>query len=113
LNVQVNPLPYGRPLYKGLGEFIEERSERAGRPHKLCVGCRTGAVLLGEVEWKDGQANLTFADIERPRLPVYALADLFAEKLHEYTRQREQRERVKDLLDLAGPRACLQIIARS
>ncbi len=33
-------------------------------------------------------------------MPVYLLADHFAEKLHAYTRPREHRTRVKDLLDL-------------
>jgi hypothetical protein len=80
----------------------------AGRPFTsfaLDVGQRD--VLSGEAEWKDGQADLAFAGIERPRLPVYPLADHFAEKLHEYTRPREHRTRAKDLLDLAGPRSVL------
>jgi hypothetical protein len=55
---------------------------------------------VGEAEWKEGQADLTFAGIERARLPVYPLADHFAEKLHAYTRPGERRTRVKDLLDL-------------
>lgn len=55
---------------------------------------------LGEAEWTEGQADLTFAGIERTKLPIYPLADHFAEKLHAYTRPRERRTRVKDLLDL-------------
>jgi predicted nucleotidyltransferase component of viral defense system len=55
---------------------------------------------LREAEWKEGQADLGFAGLERARLPVYPLADHFAEKLHAYTRPRERRTRVKDLLDL-------------
>lgn len=55
---------------------------------------------LGETEWKEGQADLGFAGIDRARLPVYPLAAHFAEKLHAYTRPRERRTRVKDLLDL-------------
>jgi Nucleotidyl transferase AbiEii toxin, Type IV TA system len=44
-----------------------------------------GDALSGEAEWKHGQADLAFAGIEQPRLPVYPLANHFAEKLHAYT----------------------------
>jgi hypothetical protein len=56
---------------------------------------------LGEADWKKGQADLGFADIGRARMAVHPLADHFAEKLHTYTRPRERRTRVKDLLDLS------------
>lgn len=74
----------------------------AGRPFtSFALDVGQGDVLSGEAEWKDGQADLAFAGIERPRLPVYPLANHFAEKLHAYTRPRERRTRMKDLLDLA------------
>jgi hypothetical protein len=66
-----------------------------------------GDILSGEAEWKDGQADLAFAGIERSRLPVYPLADHFAEKLHAYTWPGERRTRVKQLLDLAKPHSGL------
>ena len=74
----------------------------AGRPFtSFALDVGQGDALSGEAEWKHGQADLAFAGIERPRLPVYPLANHFAEKLHTYTRPRERRTRVKDLLDLA------------
>src|SRR5215204_4787062 len=74
----------------------------AGRPFtSFALDVGQGDALSGEAEWKHGQADLAFAGIERPRLPVYPLANHFAEKLHAYTRPRERRTRVKDLLDLA------------
>lgn len=73
----------------------------AGKPFTgFALDVGQGDEPLGEAEWKEGQADLTFAGIERTRLPVYPLADHFAEKLHAYTRPRERRTRVKDLLDL-------------
>lgn len=60
-----------------------------------------GDAPLGEAEWKEGRADLAFAGIGRARMAVYPLADHFAEKLHAYTRPREHRTRVKDLLDLS------------
>lgn len=56
---------------------------------------------IGEAEWGEGQADLGFAGIPRARMAVYPLADHFAEKLHAYTRPRERKTRVKDLLDLS------------
>lgn len=73
----------------------------AGRPFTgFALDVGQGDEPQGETEWKEGQADLTFAGIERTRLPVYPLADHFAEKLHAYTRPRKRRTRVKDLLDL-------------
>jgi hypothetical protein len=73
----------------------------AGKPFTgFALDVGQGDEPLGEAEWKEGQADLGFAGIERARLPVYPLADHFAEKLHAYTRPRERRTRVKDLLDL-------------
>ncbi len=57
---------------------------------------------LGEVEWREGQADLGFAGLTPARVAVYPLADQFAEKLHAYTRPREVRTRVKDLVDLTA-----------
>ena len=47
-----------------------------------------------------GRADLTFAGLFVPRLAVYPLEDHFAEKLHAYTRPRENPSRVKDLVDI-------------
>lgn len=60
-----------------------------------------GDTPLGEAEWKEGQADLGFAGIPKARMALYPLADHFAEKLHAYTRPRERKTRVKDLLDLS------------
>lgn len=60
-----------------------------------------GDTPLGEAEWREGQADLSFAGLSRVRMAVYPLADHFAEKLHAYTRPREKKTRVKDLLDLS------------
>lgn len=73
----------------------------AGKPFTgFALDVGQGDEPFGEAEWKEGRADLTFAGIERTRLPVYPLAYHFAEKLHAYTRPRERRTRVKDLLDL-------------
>ncbi len=77
-------------------------AQLAGRPFtSFALDVGQGDALSGEAEWKHGQADLAFAGIEQPRLPIYPLANHFAEKLHTYTRPRERRTRVKDLLDLA------------
>ena len=74
----------------------------AGKPYTgFALDVEQGDEPLGEAEWKEGQADLDFAGIERARMAVYPLADHFAEKLHAYTRPRERRTRVKDLLDLS------------
>ena len=102
--MQLNPFLCGRPPYEGFRKFVEERFENAGRHFtSFALDVGQGAVLSGEAEWKDWPADLSFVSIERPRLPVYPLAERVAEKLHEYTRPREHRTRAKDLLDLAGP----------
>lgn len=73
----------------------------AGKPFtSFALDVGQGDEPSGGAEWKEGQADLSFAGIERARLPVYPLVDHFAEKLHAYTRPRERRTRVKDLLDL-------------
>lgn len=59
-----------------------------------------GDTPLGEAEWREGQADLGFAGVPKARMAVYPLADHFAQKLHAYTRPRERKTRVKDLLDL-------------
>ena len=46
--------------------------------------------------------TLEFADLPPARMAVYPLADQFAEKLQAYTRPREDRTRVKDLVDLTA-----------
>jgi hypothetical protein len=74
----------------------------AGKPFTgFALDVGQGDEPLGEAEWKEGQADLGFAGIKRARIAVYPLADHFAEKLHAYTRPRERRTRVKDLLDLS------------
>lgn len=74
----------------------------AGKPFTgFALDVGQGDEPLGEAEWKEGQADLDFAGIGRVRLAVYPLADHFVEKLHAYTRPRERRTRVKDLLDLS------------
>lgn len=73
-----------------------------GRPFTgfvLDVG--QGDTPLGEPEWREGSADLEFAGIPTTKMAVYPLADHFAEKLHAYTRPREKKTRVKDLLDLS------------
>lgn len=90
----------GAPL--GGWRFAVEVS-LAGRPFTgfpLDVGL--GDEPFGEVEWREGQADLGFADLPPAKMAVYPLADQFAEKLHAYTRPREVRTRVKDLVDLTA-----------
>lgn len=77
-------------------------AQLAGKPFtNFALDVGQGDEPLCTAEWKEGQADLGFAGLERVRLPVYPLADHFAEKLHAYTRPRERRTRVKDLLDLS------------
>lgn len=77
-------------------------AQLAGKPFTgFALDVGQGGEPLGTVEWKEGQADLGFAGLELVGLPVYPLADHFAEKLHTYTRPRERRKRVKDLLDLS------------
>ena len=59
-----------------------------------------GDVTVREPEWMSGRADLTFAELPMPKLAVYPLEDHFAEKLHAYTRPRENPSRVKDLVDM-------------
>lgn len=59
-----------------------------------------GDELVGPPERVTGQVDLTFANLEPVTLPVYPLEDHFAEKLHAYSKPRESRTRVKDLVDL-------------
>jgi len=90
----------GAPL--GGWRFAVEAS-LAGRPFTgfpLDVGL--GDEPLGEIEWREGQADLGFAGLPPAMVAVYPLADQFAEKLHAYTRPREVRTRVKDLVDLTA-----------
>lgn len=47
-----------------------------------------------------GQADLAFADLAPVEFAVYPLEDHFAEKLHAYTKPRENPSRVKDLVDM-------------
>lgn len=76
-------------------------AQLAGKPFTgFALDVGQGNEPLREAEWKEGQTDLSFAGLERARLPVYPLADHFAEKLHAYTSPRERRTRVKDLLDL-------------
>lgn len=73
-----------------------------GRPFtSFVLDVGQGDTPLGEVEWREGQADLGFAGISKVRMAIYPLADHFAEKLHAYTRLRERKTRVKDLLDLS------------
>jgi hypothetical protein len=60
-----------------------------------------GDTPLGEPGWREGSADLGFAGIPKTKMAVYPLADHFAEKLHAYTRPRDRKTRVKDLLDLS------------
>ena len=90
----------GAPL--GGWRFAVEAS-LAGRPFTgFPIDVGLGDEPLGEVEWREGQADLEFADLPPARMAVYPLADQFAEKLHAYTRPREVRTRVKDLVDLTA-----------
>ncbi len=79
---------------------VEARLE--GKPFSSFVlDIGQGDEPLGQAEWKEGQADLGFAGIPKAQVAVYPLADHFAEKLHAYTRPRENKTRVKDLLDLS------------
>lgn len=89
----------GAPL-GSLRFSVEARLD--GRPFTgfvLDVG--QGDTLLGQAEWREGQADLGFAGIPTARVAIYPLADHFVEKLHAYTRPRVKKTRVKDLLDLS------------
>lgn len=54
-----------------------------------------------DYEYGEGRADLAFAGLRPAPMPMMPLADQFAEKLHAYTRPRENPTRVKDLIDLA------------
>lgn len=54
-----------------------------------------------DYEHGEGRADLAFAGMRPTPMPMLPLADQFAEKLHAYTRPRENPTRVKDLIDLA------------
>jgi hypothetical protein len=61
-----------------------------------------GDALIDDPEWVEAGTLLSFAGIESARLPLYPVAQQFAEKLHSYTLPRPGRDntRVKDLVDL-------------
>lgn len=86
----------------GGGRF-EVEADLAGRLFErfvLDVGVSAGEAR--PAEWVEGKADLSFAGLARPRIAVCALEEQFADKLHAYTRPREHRSRVKDLVDLAA-----------
>lgn len=73
-----------------------------GKPYsRFVVDVGQGDEPSGKVEWLTGQIDLGFAELQPARFAVYPLGDHFAEKLHAYTKPRENPTRVKDLLDLA------------
>ncbi len=53
------------------------------------------------VDYLSAQTNLGFAGLPVLTFPSYPLRDHFAEKLHAYTKPRDHKTRVKDLVDLA------------
>ena len=59
-----------------------------------------GDVTMTRPEWVQGQVDLGFAAVPTPTFAIYPLEDHFAEKLHAYTRPRENPSRVKDLVDM-------------
>jgi predicted nucleotidyltransferase component of viral defense system len=60
-----------------------------------------GDVHSQPVDDLPAQTDLSFAGLPALTFPSYPLRDHFAEKLHAYTKPRERKTRVKDLLDLA------------
>jgi hypothetical protein len=69
-----------------LGDFLVFR---VGRPRRQQAGAPLGG-------WRFS------VEVSPARMAVYPLSDQFAEKLHAYTRPREVRTRVKDLVDLTA-----------
>ena len=68
---------------------------------KFAIDVGQGDEPIYPIEWLNGQVNLEFAGLPPLRFPSYPLADHFAEKLHAYTKPRENPSRVKDLIDMA------------
>ena len=98
----------GRPREEPLGApggavrcSVEARS--AGRTFAefhLDVGL--GDAVLGQPDWVEGSALLSFAGIPAAHVALYPVAQQFAEKVHAYTFPWKDRDntRVKDLVDL-------------
>lgn len=112
----------GTAAERDLGDFFEFRVSRSGALHgapegglrfslealldgkpltRFVVDIGQGDPHSTPLEWLPGKVDLSFAGLETPRFPSYPMRDHFAEKLHVYTRPRERKTRVKDLLDLA------------
>jgi hypothetical protein len=53
------------------------------------------------LEYLPSKIDYGFAELENLVFPSYPMRDHFAEKLHAYTRPREHKTRVKDLVDMA------------
>jgi predicted nucleotidyltransferase component of viral defense system len=73
-----------------------------GKPlSKFLVDIGQGDTHSLPLELLPSKVDLSFAGLENPVFPSYPMRDHFAEKIHAYTRPREHKTRVKDLLDLA------------
>jgi predicted nucleotidyltransferase component of viral defense system len=73
-----------------------------GKPYtRFVLDVGQGDVTSSPPERMTGQVDLGFAGLEPTNMWVYPTVDHFAEKLHAYTKPRENPSRVKDLLDLA------------
>jgi predicted nucleotidyltransferase component of viral defense system len=84
----------------GLRFSIEARLD--GKPLSIFhVDIGQGDTHSTPLELLPSKVDFTFAGLENPQFPSYPMRDHFAEKLHAYTRPRERKTRVKDLLDLA------------
>jgi hypothetical protein len=89
----------GPPL-GGVRFTVELRLD--GRPfNRFPLDVGYGDIMVRPPDLLMGQVDLAFADLPRPSITVYPIEDHFAEKLHAYTRPRENPSRVKDLVDLA------------
>jgi predicted nucleotidyltransferase component of viral defense system len=73
-----------------------------GKPYsRFVLDVGQGDVISSSPEPMTGQIDLSFAGLEPVQIWVYPANDHFAEKLHAYTKPRDNPSRVKDLLDLA------------
>lgn len=92
--------PLQGPPLGGMRLGVEARL--AGRVFvRFALDVGQGDLPLGTPTLLSGQMDFSFADLSPLKIVVYPLTDHFAEKVHAYTRPREMRTRVKDLIDLA------------
>ncbi len=73
-----------------------------GKPYaQFALDVGQGDVTSSPPERMTGQIDLSFAGLEIPTVLVYPSNDHFAEKIHAYTKPRDFKTRVKDLVDIA------------